>query len=208
MNEIERIYPADGFVRSIEWPDPTPEMLDTILFDTIWRVIKTWDINVPHAYSGYMGATGNHARAIYAAIAAMRGEPVAWMYSNPSDPLPPSIQAQRHDAMDFIAMRRRGWTETPLYAWPATDAENQRLRAEVEALREDCRKLLENEPVATCESCGTWLLDGDDYVTDPDGVAGCWAAMTDVPSKTERKCYAYRVGKCDARAALTRKDAQ
>lgn len=83
----------------------------------------------------------------------------------------------------------------------ATDAENQRLRAEVEALREDCRKLLENEPVATCESCGTWLLDGDDYVTGPDGVAGCWASMTDVPSKTERKCYAYRVGKCDARTA-------
>lgn len=137
-----------------------------------------------------------------AAIAAMRGEPVAWMYSNPSDPLPPSIQAQRHDAMDFIAMRRRGWTETPLYAWPATDAENQRLRAEVEALREDCRKLLENEPVATCESCGTWLLDGDDYVTDPDGFAGCWASMTDVPSKTERQCYAYRVGKCDARQHL------
>lgn len=83
------------------------------------------------------------------------------------------------------------------------DAENQRLRGEVDALREDCRKLLENEPVATCESCGTWLLDGDDYVTDPDGVAGCWASMTDVQSKTERQCYAYRVGKCDARQHLS-----
>ncbi len=62
--------------------------------------------------------TDTAERVATAAIAAMRGEPVAWMYSNPSDPLPPSIQAQRHDAMDFIAMRRRGWTETALYAGP------------------------------------------------------------------------------------------
>lgn len=51
------------------WPDPTPKMLnDDPLFDAIWSVIKTWDINVPHAYSGYCGATGNHVRAIYDAI--------------------------------------------------------------------------------------------------------------------------------------------
>jgi hypothetical protein len=51
------------------WPDPTPEMLNgDPLFDAIWNSIKTWDINVPHAYSGYCGATGNHVRAIYDAI--------------------------------------------------------------------------------------------------------------------------------------------
>lgn len=51
------------------WPDPTPEMLNSDpLFDAIWSVIKTWDINVPHAYTGYMGATGNHVRAIYDAM--------------------------------------------------------------------------------------------------------------------------------------------
>ena len=66
-----QIIATDGFVRSIEWPDPTPKMLDTILFDTIWRVIKSWDINVPNAYSGYMGATGNHARAVYDALAPL-----------------------------------------------------------------------------------------------------------------------------------------
>lgn len=52
------------------WPDPTPEMLADPLFDAIWNVIKTWDINVPHIYVGYCGATGNHARVIYDAIKA------------------------------------------------------------------------------------------------------------------------------------------
>jgi hypothetical protein len=51
------------------WPDPTPEMLEDPMFEIIWRVIKAWDINVPHASEGYCGATGNHARAIFDAIA-------------------------------------------------------------------------------------------------------------------------------------------
>jgi hypothetical protein len=51
------------------WPDPTPEMLNgDPIFDAIWGVIKWWDINVPAIYSGYCGATGNHARAIRDAI--------------------------------------------------------------------------------------------------------------------------------------------
>lgn len=65
------LQPADGFYASNErpWPGPTAEMLNgDPLFDAIWGAIKTWDINVPHAYSGYMGATGNHARAIYDAV--------------------------------------------------------------------------------------------------------------------------------------------
>ena len=48
----------------IPWPDPEPEMLDDPEFEAIWQVIKTWDINVPRAYQGYCGATGNHVRAI------------------------------------------------------------------------------------------------------------------------------------------------
>jgi len=52
-----------------DWPDPTPAMLDgDVLFDSIWQVIKTWDVNVPEIYGGYCGATGNHARAIYDSI--------------------------------------------------------------------------------------------------------------------------------------------
>lgn len=70
-----QLHPADNFKQTDEWPDPTPEMLETVLFDTIWRTIKTWDVNVPHAYSGYMGATGNHARAIYEAIAPLLAHP-------------------------------------------------------------------------------------------------------------------------------------
>lgn len=64
----------DGLVvgASIPWPDPTPEMLDDPKFNLIWEVIRSWDINVPGAYSGYCGATGNHARAIFDALAEAR----------------------------------------------------------------------------------------------------------------------------------------
>lgn len=58
----------DAVARAIAWPDPTPDMLDDPVFDAIWSVIKTWDVAVPQAYSGYCGATGNHARAILDAI--------------------------------------------------------------------------------------------------------------------------------------------
>ena len=57
--------------RPTPWPDPTPEQLDDPLFDAIWDCIKTWDINVPGAYTGYCGATGNHVRAIFDAITAV-----------------------------------------------------------------------------------------------------------------------------------------
>lgn len=51
-----------------EWLDPTSEMLQDPRFEAIWQVIKTWDINVPQAYRGYSGATGNHVRAILDAL--------------------------------------------------------------------------------------------------------------------------------------------
>ncbi len=69
----------------------------------------------------------------------------------------------------------------------ASLAENARLRA-------DCLKLGNSEIVTYCEGCGAWLLPDDDYVAGED-VSGCWAAVTDEPSKRERPCYAYRVGK-------------
>jgi hypothetical protein len=50
------------------WPDPTTEMIASPEFEAIWQCIKSWDINVPHAYSGYMHATGNHVRAILEAL--------------------------------------------------------------------------------------------------------------------------------------------
>ena len=60
---------------------------------------------------------------------------------------------------------------------------------EIGKLREDLKKHAE-----ALETCGAPLFDGDDYVCDPDGVAGCWSAMTDRKSNRERPCYAYRVG--------------
>lgn len=50
------------------WPDPTREMLSDPQFNAVWNAIKTWDINVPGVYGGYMGATGNHVRAIVDAL--------------------------------------------------------------------------------------------------------------------------------------------
>ena len=64
--------PAEGGQRTVRapWPDPTPEMLADPLFEAVWQRIKTWDINVPEVYAGYMGATGNHVRAIVDVVAA------------------------------------------------------------------------------------------------------------------------------------------
>jgi hypothetical protein len=58
---------------NLNWRSPTPEMLNgDPLFDAIWNVIKSWDVNVPGVYIGYCGANGNHARAIYEAVAGFR----------------------------------------------------------------------------------------------------------------------------------------
>ena len=57
-------------------PDPTPEMLMDPLFSAIWDLVKNWDVYIPTAYSGYMGATGNHVRAIFDVIAKVNaGQP-------------------------------------------------------------------------------------------------------------------------------------
>lgn len=54
---------------TFHYQDPTPEMTIDPLWNAIWDELKTWDINVPTEYVGYMGATGNHVTAIYLAIA-------------------------------------------------------------------------------------------------------------------------------------------
>lgn len=48
--------------------DPTEADLETEEFNKVWECIKTWDINVPEAYEGYCGATGNHVIAILIAL--------------------------------------------------------------------------------------------------------------------------------------------
>lgn len=75
MNTDRHFYPTylqDDPDDRIPWPDPTPEMLNDPEFEAIWQTIKTWDINVPRAYLGYCGATGNHVRAILDALQRAR----------------------------------------------------------------------------------------------------------------------------------------
>ena len=61
----------------------------------------------------------------------------------------------------------------------------------------DLQTACDEEAVAACEACGAPLFTNDDFVTGDD-VSGCWAAMTDAPSRRERPCYAYRLGKASA----------
>lgn len=53
-------------------PDPGPDAVDGTnpAFEAIWKCIKSWDVNVPEAYVGYCGATGNHVQAILDALLA------------------------------------------------------------------------------------------------------------------------------------------
>jgi hypothetical protein len=53
------------------WADPEPGMYDDPRAEAIWQAIKRWDINVPGAYRGYCGATGNHVKAILDALRAV-----------------------------------------------------------------------------------------------------------------------------------------
>jgi hypothetical protein len=77
VNADPPVYPSWEDTRKAPWPDPTPEMLSDPTFNTIWEVIKRWDINVPGQYVGHMGATGNHVRAILDALTRRPDEPSA-----------------------------------------------------------------------------------------------------------------------------------
>jgi hypothetical protein len=48
-----------------DMPNPTEEDLNDPLFNKIWELIKTWDVNVPEYYSGYCGANGSHVKLIF-----------------------------------------------------------------------------------------------------------------------------------------------
>ena len=45
-----------------EWPDPTPEMVESEEFNAVWDCIKTWEINVPGIDAA--GVNGNHVQAV------------------------------------------------------------------------------------------------------------------------------------------------
>lgn len=97
----------------------------------------------------------------------------------------------RHDLNAYVPVQRSAPSE----------ADEAVAQSElVEALRGDNAKLIADierglSAGFSCERCGAPLFDDDDFVSDPDCVRGCWASMSDRPSKSPRPCYAYRVGK-------------
>ena len=67
-NGVGNVEHSSDFVPTIPWPDPTEEQLNSVWFNQIWNVIKTWDVNVPGAYEGYCSTSGNHVVAILNAL--------------------------------------------------------------------------------------------------------------------------------------------
>ncbi len=47
-----------------DMPSPSKEEIESLQFNAIWDIIKTWDINVPEFYSGYTGGNGSHVKLI------------------------------------------------------------------------------------------------------------------------------------------------
>lgn len=64
-----------------EMPNPTEhEYLYDPIFNAIWQVTKTWDVNAPEYYEGYCGFNGSHVKIIMDAVKAQllqQGEAVA-----------------------------------------------------------------------------------------------------------------------------------
>ena len=53
-----------------DMPNPSQTDLDDPLFEAIWQVIKSWDVNVPAHYAGYCGANGSHVMLILSQLRA------------------------------------------------------------------------------------------------------------------------------------------
>jgi len=85
--------------------DPIPSLLNGThkfapKFEAIWQVIKSWDINVPEAYGGYCGATGNHVMAILngwldTMIETGKYHPEQWMKYVPQEEYATYFQLER-----------------------------------------------------------------------------------------------------------------
>lgn len=60
-----------------EWPDPTPEMMESDEFNAIWNLMKDWEVHIPDGDHG--SVTGNHVRAIIDAINKSRPDTIRSM---------------------------------------------------------------------------------------------------------------------------------
>lgn len=58
--------PHGGFKQSM--PNPSDEEIASPLFNAIWAVVKSWDVNAPEYYDGYCGMNGSHVKLIIDAI--------------------------------------------------------------------------------------------------------------------------------------------
>ena len=92
---------TDGEGTDRHWPDPTREQVKSPLFEAIWQTIKRWDINVPSAYAGYCGATGNHVRTILDAIEPY-GEKCRAEYQERLDNLAHQVLEEREKAEKLV----------------------------------------------------------------------------------------------------------
>lgn len=63
QRKLDGLSPA-----TYNYSDPPLNMKNDPFFNAIWNEIKTWDINVPTEYSGYMAANENHVMAILTVI--------------------------------------------------------------------------------------------------------------------------------------------
>ena len=45
-------------------PNPTQQDLNDPIFESIWKVVKYWDIHVPGYYTGYCSGNGSHVKLI------------------------------------------------------------------------------------------------------------------------------------------------
>lgn len=55
-----------------DMPNPTEKELESLEFNAVWNVIKSWDVNIPEFYEGYCGANGSHVVLITRAIKEAR----------------------------------------------------------------------------------------------------------------------------------------
>lgn len=60
--------------RNAVMPSPTDEQIASPLFQAIWSVLKSWDVNVPEFYDGYCGANGSHVLLIMNSINGVKDD--------------------------------------------------------------------------------------------------------------------------------------
>ena len=56
------VGPHGGLLGNL--PTPTDADLIDPMFLALWRVMKTWDVNVPEYYRGYCGVNGCHVMLV------------------------------------------------------------------------------------------------------------------------------------------------